>query len=381
MATALVNGRILLDEGFVADRAVLMEGERIIDVPRRDDARLERARVLDLEGRRLVPGFIDCQVNGGGGVLLNDEPTIEAVRRIVAAHRRFGTTGLLPTLITTDLDVMRAAIDAVRGAMIAGNPGVLGIHFEGPLLSPARPGVHDPARFRQLDSELVDLMSSLGAGRTLLTIAPERVPLAAIRKLTERGLILCAGHTGADYATARAALGAGVRGVTHLFNAMSPLQSRDPGMVGAALDDPECWCGLIVDGHHVHPAALRVAIAAKRRGRMLLVTDAMASVGSNQTSFKLGDEVIDCADGVCKTASGVLAGSALDMGTALRNTVRMLDVSVEEAARMASTYPAQFLDIDQERGRIAAGLRADLVELDDDLNVQRVWVGGQPHSS
>ena len=380
MATALHNGRILLADGFVADRVVLIEGDRITGLVSRDDPRVAGSRLHDLEGRRLVPGFIDCQVNGGGGVLLNDEPTIESVRRIVAAHRSFGTTGLLPTLITTDIEVMRAAIDAVRGAMLAGDSGVLGIHFEGPLLSPARPGVHDAARFRPLDTELVELISSMGAGRTLLTIAPERVPLAAIRELTARGIILCAGHTGADYATARAALAAGVRGVTHLFNAMSPLQSRDPGMVGAALDDPNCWCGLIVDGHHVHPAALRVAIAAKPRGRMLLVTDAMSSVGSPQTSFTLGDELVDCAEGVCKTASGVLAGSALDMGMALRNAVRLLNLPVDEAARMAATYPAEFLDLAGERGRIAIGLRADLVELDDDLNVRRVWFAGKPQS-
>ncbi len=380
MATALHNGRILLADGFVADRVVLIEGDRITGLVSRDDPRVAGSRLHDLEGRRLVPGFIDCQVNGGGGVLLNDEPTIESVRRIVAAHRSFGTTGLLPTLITTDIEVMRAAIDAVRGAMLAGDSGVLGIHFEGPLLSPARPGVHDAARFRPLDTELVELISSMGAGRTLLTIAPERVPLAAIRELTARGIILCAGHTGADYATARAALAAGVRGVTHLFNAMSPLQSRDPGMVGAALDDPNCWCGLIVDGHHVHPAALRVAIAAKPRGRMLLVTDAMSSVGSPQTSFTLGDELVDCAEGVCKTASGVLAGSALDMGMALRNAVRLLNLPVDEAARMAATYPAEFLDLASERGRIAIGLRADLVELDDDLNVRRVWFAGKPQS-
>jgi N-acetylglucosamine-6-phosphate deacetylase len=380
MTTALVNGRILLAEGFVADQAVLIEGDRITALLGRDDPRVAGSQQHDLEGRRLVPGFIDCQVNGGGGVLLNDEPTVESVRRIVAAHRSFGTTGLLPTLITTDVDVMRAAIDAVRGAMLARDSGVLGIHFEGPLLSPARPGVHDTARFRELDPELEDLISSLGMGRTLLTIAPERVPLAAIRELTARGIILCAGHTGADYATARAALAAGVRGVTHLFNAMSPLQSRDPGMVGAALDDPDCWCGLIVDGYHVHPAALRVAVAAKRRGRMLLVTDAMSSVGSNQTSFILGDELVDCTEGVCKTAAGVLAGSALDMGTALRNAVRLLNLPVEEAARMAATYPAEFLNLSAERGRIAVGARADLVELDNDLNVRRVWVGGMPQS-
>ncbi len=380
MTAALVNGRILLTDGFVTDRIVLIDGDRIAGLVGSDDPRVAGSSQHDLQGRRLVPGFIDCQVNGGGGVLLNEAPTIESVRRIVAAHRSFGTTGLLPTLITTDLDVMRRAIDAVRGAMLAGDSGVLGIHFEGPLLSPARPGVHDAARFRQLDPELVKLICSLGTGRTLLTIAPERVPLAAIRELAARGIILCAGHTGADYASARAALAAGVRGVTHLFNAMSPLQSRDPGMVGAALDDPNCWCGLIVDGHHVHPAALRVAIAAKPRGRMLLVTDAMSCVGSSQTSFTLGGEVIDCSAGVCKTASGVLAGSALDMGTALRNTVRLLNLPVDEAARMAATYPAEFLGVSAERGRIASGLRADLVELDEELNVRRVWVAGQPQA-
>ena len=255
---------------------------------------------------------------------------------------------------------------------------MLGIHLEGPLLSPARPGIHDAARFRDVDPELIDLVSSLGIGRTLMTIAPERVSSAAIRQLTGRGVILSAGHTAADYATARAAFEAGVRGVTHLFNAMSPLRSRDPGVVGAALDDPNCWCGLIVDGHHVHPAALRIAVAAKRRGRMLLVTDAMSCVGSDQTSFRLGDELISCEDGVCKTAAGVLAGSALDMSGAVRNTVELLRLPIEEAARMAATYPAEFLGLAHERGSIASGLRADLVELDSDLNVKQVWVGGVP---
>jgi N-acetylglucosamine-6-phosphate deacetylase len=378
MTTALVNGRVLLGEGFQADRAVLIDGEHIKAIVARNDPRVTNAETQDLKGRSLVPGFIDCQVNGGGGVLLNDEPTAATVQRIVAAHRRFGTTGLLPTLITTDLTVMRAAANAVREAIAAGESGVLGIHFEGPLLSPSRPGVHDPALFRQIDPELIDIVSSLGVGRTMMTIAPECVPPAAIRELAQRGVILCAGHTAADYATAKAAFAAGVRGVTHLFNAMSPLHSRDPGMVGAALDDPDSWCALIVDGHHAHPAALRVAVAAKRRGRTILVTDAMSVVGSKETSFMFGGEPVTCADGVCKTAAGVLAGSALDMATAVRNTVRLLNVPLDEAARMASTYPAEFLGLAAERGSIAAGLRADLVEMDDQLRVQQVWEGGKP---
>ena len=377
MTTALVNGRVLLGDGFQADRAVLLDGEHIQAIIARNDPRVASAKTHDLKGRSLVPGFIDCQVNGGGGVLLNDEPTAATVKRIVAAHRRFGTTGLLPTLITTDLTVMRAAANAVREAIAAGESGVLGIHFEGPLLSPSRPGVHDPALFRQIDPELIDIVASLGVGRTMMTIAPECVPPAAIRELAQRGVILCAGHTAADYATAKAAFAAGVRGVTHLFNAMSPLHSRHPGMVGAALDDPDSWCALIVDGHHAHPAALRVAVAAKRRGRTILVTDAMSVVGSKQTSFMFGGEPVTCADGVCKTAAGVLAGSALDMATAVRNTVRLLNVPLDEAARMASTYPAEFLGLAAERGSIAAGLRADLVEMDDQLRVQQVWEGGK----
>jgi N-acetylglucosamine-6-phosphate deacetylase len=377
MSIALVNGRVLLGDGFHADRAVLIDGEHITALVAASDPRVARAQAHDLKRRALVPGFIDCQVNGGGGVLLNDEPTATAVKRIAAAHRRCGTTGLLPTLITTDLAVMRAAAHAVREAIAAGESGVLGIHFEGPLLSPSRPGVHDPALFRQVDRELIDIVTS-PTGRTLLTIAPECVPPATIRELAQRGVILSAGHTAANYATAHAAFAAGVRGVTHLFNAMSPLHARDPGMVGAALDNADCWCGLIVDGHHVHPAALRIAVAAKRRGRTMLVTDAMSVVGSSETSFMLGGEPVTCADGVCKTASGVLAGSALDMATAVRNAVRLLDLPLDEAARMASTYPAEFLRIDAERGSIAAGLRADLVELDDQLCVQQVWEGGKP---
>jgi N-acetylglucosamine-6-phosphate deacetylase len=371
---ALVNARVLTERGFAADRAVLVNGARIVDVVARKAAR--RAETHDLGGRYLVPGFIDCQVNGGGGVLFNDDPSPAAIRRIGTAHRAFGTTGFLPTLISDRAQVMRLAIDAVRAAMAAEDSAVLGIHLEGPLLSPARPGVHDAAKFREPDGALLDLVASLRSGRTLMTLAPDRVSPAVIAELVRRDLILCAGHTAADYATARAAFDAGIRGVTHLFNAMPAMQNREPGVVGAALEDDRVWCGLIVDGHHVHPATLRVALAAKPVGKTFLVTDAMPTVGSSESTFYLGQERVRCESGVCVTESGVLAGSALDMARAVRNTVRLLGVPLDEAARMASTYPATFLGLDKERGRIAAGLRADFVVLDDDLAVRQVWCGG-----
>lgn len=376
MTIALTNARVLTADGWRNDLAVLLDGERIIDLLPPSDPRVSAATVHDLHGAMLLPGFIDTQVNGGGGVLFNDAPTVETIRRIGAAHRRYGTTGFLPTLISDSVDVMRAALAAVEQALAEGVPGVLGIHLEGPYLAPARKGVHDPKFFHAPGSEELALLCAPHRGVRLLTLAPERVPSASIGALAAAGVIVCAGHTAADYAAMRTALAAGVRGFTHLFNAMTPLGSREPGVVGAALEDADSWCGIIVDGHHVHPASLRVAIAAKPRGKMVLVTDAMPPVGAADPSYLLNGETITVKDGICQTAQGVLAGSALDMADAVRNAVQLLGLPVEEAVRMASTYPADFLGLGATHGRIASGYRADLVALDDDFRVQRSWIGG-----
>src|SRR5690606_16476292 len=213
---------------------------------------------------------------------------------------------------------------------------------------------------------------------TLVTLAPEQLPAESIRALVERGAIVAAGHTAASYEQVRAGLDAGVRGFTHLYNAMTPLQGREPGVVGAALEDRDSWCGIIVDGVHVHPASLRVALAAKPRGKLFLVTDAMPPVGAEHPDYVLYGETITARDGVVRNAAGALAGSALDMATAVRNAVTMLGVPLEEAARMASLYPAQFLRIDDERGRIAPGHHADLVLLDENLDVTTTWIAGEP---
>jgi len=376
MTTALTHARVLAADGWHDDLAVLLEGERIVDLLPPADPRVRDAHQHDLHGAMLVPGFIDVQVNGGGGVLFNEAPTVETLRRIGAAHRRFGTTGFLPTLISDRVEVMRAALAAVEQALAEGVPGVLGIHLEGPYLAAARKGVHDPKYFHAPGSDELALLCAPHRGVRLLTLAPDQVPLASIGALVGAGLIVCAGHTAADYETIRAALAAGVRGFTHLFNAMTPFGSREPGVVGAALEDADSWCGIIVDGHHVHPASLRVAIAAKPRGKMLLVTDAMPPVGADRPDYVLNGETIVVRDGVCQTAQGVLAGSALDMASAVRNAVQLLGLPLEEAVRMASTYPAEFLGLGESHGRIAPGYRADLVVLDDEYRVQQSWIGG-----
>ena len=373
---ALTNARVLTPTGWRSDVAVVLQGEHIADLLPTDDPRVCDLPQKDLHGAVLLPGFIDIQVNGGGGVLFNQTPTVEAIRAIGAAHRTFGTTGFLPTLISDDVEVMQAALAAVEQALVEGVPGLLGIHLEGPYLAPARKGVHDAKFFHVPDDADLQRLTAPHRGVRLITLAPDQVPLQTIAALAAAGIIVCAGHTAADYDTVRAALGAGVRGFTHLFNAMTPFGSREPGVVGAALEDADSWCGIIVDGFHVHPASLRVAIAAKPRGKMLLVTDAMPPVGSASSEYLLNGETITVKDGVCQTAAGVLAGSALDMASAVRNSVQLLGLPLEEAARMASTYPADFLGLGKTHGRIEAGYRADLVAMDDDYRVAQSWIAG-----
>ncbi|EQD78026.1 N-acetylglucosamine 6-phosphate deacetylase [mine drainage metagenome] len=253
----MLNARVLTERGLETGLAVRLQGDTILDVVRAEPSALGDCEPIDLGGQVLAPGFIDLQVNGGGDVLFNDAPNVATLRHIASAHRRFGTTGMLPTLISSEREVLRAAIGAVRETIAAKIAGVLGIHIEGPFIAAARKGVHDPRMFRGIDATDIGLMAAPGHGRTLVTLAPERVEPTLVAQLCQRGIIVAAGHTDASYEITRSALDAGMSGFTHLFNAMSPLQGRAPGVVGAALEDRSSWCGVIVDGQHVHPAALR----------------------------------------------------------------------------------------------------------------------------
>jgi N-acetylglucosamine-6-phosphate deacetylase len=332
---------------------------------------------VDLSGKLLMPGFIDVQVNGGGGVLFNDNPGVESIRAIGQAHRRFGTTGFLPTLISDDLHVVARAVAAVQAAIEAGVPGVLGIHIEGPFLNVQRKGVHDAAKLRGLDETALKLLTSLRGGKTLITLAPEMTTPQIIRKLADAGVIVSAGHSNATYAEVKQALDSGLTGFTHLFNAMSQLTGREPGVVGAALDDPASWCGIILDGLHVDPVVLRIALRSKPRDRFMLVTDAMPSVGIDGDSFMLQGRRISVVDGKCLDEAGTLAGSHLNMAEAVGNAVQMLNIDLPLAARMASRHPAAFLGLDDELGRIEPGYRASLVAADEHMNVVETWIDGR----
>ncbi len=356
------------------DCAVAIEGGKILAlVPRCELLPPIPATVLP-EGAWLAPGFIDCQVNGGGDVLFNDEPTVDGIAAIAAAHRTFGTTSLLPTLITDRQDKMRGALDAADEAA-ATNPSVAGIHIEGPFISPEKPGVHNPAFIRPPTAQDLELLTAPRRGVTLVTLAPERVPAGFIAALAKAGVRVSLGHSMADYQQTKAALAEGLTGFTHLFNAMRQLSSRDPGPIAAALETPGAWFGMIVDGEHADPAMLRLAL--RGAAQPMLVTDAMPPVGGNKPGFRLYGQEIAVRGGRCVRADGRLAGSALDMATAVRNCVELLQVPLTLALRFASAEPARFLGLDGSLGRLAPGYRADMAAFDpSSMQIYETWIAG-----
>ena len=374
MTTTFVNGRVLLPDGIQQNVCVVVAGDRIEAI---SDSAPEGTNIVDLMGDLLLPGFIDVQVNGGGGRLFNEDPSVETVGIMAAAHRRFGTTGLLPTLISDDLSVVRKGISAVEEAIEARVPGILGIHIEGPFLSPARRGIHLASMLQDFDDRLLEMVASARRGKVVVTVAPECVTPSQIARLVQAGAVVCAGHSDADYETVKAAINAGASGFTHLFNGMSQLTNRAPGMVGAALEDRSTYAGIIIDGYHLHPASFRVALNAKGSDRLMLVTDAMGAAGSEEREFTLQGRTISREGQRLVNEDGVLAGSTLTMVEAVANAIEQGQISLPTAVQMASLTPAHFLGLQDETGAIAPGLRADLVVVRADFTVVSSWIGGK----
>jgi N-acetylglucosamine-6-phosphate deacetylase len=326
-------------------------------------------------GVLLAPGFIDLQVNGGGGILLNDDPTPQAMRAIARAHRRYGTTACLPTLISDRRSKVIAAIAAARSAV--GADGILGLHLEGPFISPARPGIHRTDCIAAATAGDLDWLVQLSAvGSSLVTLAPECVPDGFIRTLAEHGVRVSVGHSEASSEILSAAIDDGLSGVTHLFNAMPPMSARAPGIVGVTLTDPRLTAGIILDGIHVDPLVARAAFAAKARDTIALVSDAMPTVGADIDGFDLMGRRISLRDGRLVSEDGTLAGAHLDLASAVRNAVKLVGLSLDDALRAASLVPARFLGLDHERGQLSAGARADIVALTRDLDVVTTWLAG-----
>ncbi len=374
MALALTGARVFTGENFLDDHAVVISGERIAQVVPRQAIGAMDSR--DLGGGILAPGFIDVQVNGGGGVLLNDTPTVDAVRSIAVAHRKFGTVGLLPTVITDAPSILQQAVGALREARAQGVPGVLGIHIEGPFLDAERKGAHVLRFIRPMTEADATWIGNLGCGTVMLTLAPNRVEPGLVRQLAVAGVLVSLGHAEASYAEAVAAIDAGARAFTHLYNAMSQLNGRDPGMVGAALAGPGSFVGIIADGIHVHDAAMQVAFAVKPPDSMMLISDAMPTAAGGPSQFELQGRTVRRENGRLQLDDGTLAGSNLTMDEAVRYCVQRLKLDLAVVLRMASLTPARFLRMDHELGRIRPGHLASLVHLGDDLSVRATWING-----
>jgi N-acetylglucosamine-6-phosphate deacetylase len=360
--------------------AVVIDGSQVVAILPRLDLSLSLTVHNLPEGSWLAPGFIDLQVNGGADLLFNNSPTVEAIRTIAAAHRKFGTTGLLPTFITDTRTKMATAMAAVQ-SLVDSEPSLLGIHLEGPFLSSHKAGVHDPQLMRAPDEADLKMLCAPRRGSVLVTLAPEQVPQGFIAELVRSGIRVSLGHSMATYEETRSAMAEGLTGFTHLFNAMRPPTAREPGPVGAALDSPAACYGLIADGFHVSPAMLRLAL--RGCGRPMLITDAMPPVGGSQVRFGLYDEEIEMRGGRCLRSDGTLAGAALDMATAVRNCVNLLHVPLEEGLILASKNPAEFIGVGHRLGKLAPGYRADMVALDPiSITVLQTWIAGinlEPH--
>jgi N-acetylglucosamine-6-phosphate deacetylase len=325
----------------------------------------------------LSAGFVDLQVNGGADVLFNHHPTLASIKAIVQAHIPFGTTAMLPTLITDDVTVMHRAADAIAMAIQQQVTGVLGIHFEGPHLSVTKKGAHSAKFIRPISSAEWQIMMRPDLGQVLVTLAPEQVPPDVIKTLVAQGIKVCLGHSNADFNTAQRAVDAGADGFTHLFNAMSPVQAREPGLTGCALVNDQTYAGIILDGQHVAYPTAQIALKTKPKGKLFLVTDAMPLVGSSASQFSFFDRTVTLNEGKLTSSTGELAGSVLDMASAVRNAVQYLSIELAEALRMASLYPARYLGQAHRIGKLAVNYQADMVLLDDALQVQATWLAGQ----
>jgi N-acetylglucosamine-6-phosphate deacetylase len=375
MRKVFFGARLFDGERMIDDRAVSVEDGAIVDIAPYAQ-RPSGAEIHDLGGGVLAPGLVDWQVNGGGGVLFNDTPTVEGIAAIVAAHRGDGTTSLLATLITDAPEKLEAALAAAAEAQKT-VPGALGIHVEGPFIDIRRKGAHPAAFIRAMTQSDAERLIAAKAGTMVVTLAPAAVSNALIAELSQSGVIVSIGHAEATAEEAQTAFGAGASAVTHLYNAMSQLGHRQPGLVGAALANSAIICGFIADGHHVHETAARVAFRAKGVDGLALVSDAMPPAAGGPKTFTIDGRRATQVGTKLTLDDGTLAGAAITLMDAVRYATRTLGIDLADALKMATLTPARLLRLDGRIGRLAVGRRADLVHLDSDLNVRGTWIGGE----
>jgi len=375
MKTALKGARIFSGEEFFEKKALLLEGEAIVEIV--DDSKIPKDfETQKLNGGILSPGFIDLQVNGGGGKLFNNSPDKDSLNTIIGAHQHFGTTSIMPTVISDSLNVLQKCTDTISDE-INHNHSLLGIHIEGPFFNVKYRGVHQKQYINTINATYMSLFETLDKFPVMLTLAPECISIKQLKSLKALGFKILAGHTDANYDQLEEAVKYGLDGFTHLFNAMGQISSREPGVVGSALDFDEASASIIVDLHHVHPSLINLSFKQKPKGKLFFVSDSMATINHGDPSFELYDEVVSEANGRIINSEGKLAGSSITQIDAIKNAYQKCNIPIDSAISMATLYPAEYIGVSDYLGQLRSGYRADLAHFNSDFQIQNVWVAGK----
>ena len=375
MKQALIGAQLFSGKEFFDNRALLIDGENIIDVINEHDIP-NNFEIQKLNGGILSPGFIDLQVNGGGGKLFNNSPDKESLNAIIEAHQHFGTTSIMPTVISDSLNVLKRCATTISEE-IESNKSLLGVHIEGPFFNVKYRGVHQKQYINTINSDYLNLFESLQDFPVMLTLAPECISTKQLKHLKSLGFKILAGHTDASYDQLEEAIKYGLDGFTHLFNAMGQISAREPGVVGSALTFDNATASIIVDLHHVHPSLIQMAYKQKPQGKLFFVSDSMATIHHGEPSFELYDEVVSESNGRIINSEGKLAGSSITQIDAIKNAYQSCNIPLNEALAMASRYPAEYLGVANYLGSLESGYRADLTHFNLDFQVQNVWVAGK----
>ncbi|ANQ67163.1 N-acetylhexosamine 6-phosphate deacetylase [Candidatus Pseudothioglobus singularis] len=375
MKQAITGSKLFNGIDFIEHKALLIDDQHIAGIVN-EDAIPTDFQVKKLEGGILSPGFIDLQVNGGGGKLFNNSPDKESLNTIISAHQYFGTTSIMPTVISDSLNILQKCTDTISNE-INNNHSLLGIHIEGPFFNVKYRGVHQKQYINTINASYLNLFETLDKFPVMLTLAPECISIKQLKHLKSLGFKILAGHTDANYDQLEEAVKYGLDGFTHLFNAMGQISAREPGVVGSAFDFDETSASIIVDLHHVHPSLINLSFKQKPKGKLFFVSDSMATINHGEPSFELYDEVVSESNGRIINSEGKLAGSSITQIDAIKNAYQKCSIPLESAISMATLYPAEYLGVSDYIGQLKKGYRADLAHFDSNFHVQNVWLAGK----
>ena len=375
MKQAITGSKLFNGIDFIEHKVLLIDDQHIAGIVN-EDAIPTDFLIKKLDGGILSPGFIDLQVNGGGGKLFNNSPDKESLNTIISAHQYFGTTSIMPTVISDSLNILQKCTDTISNE-IDNNHSLLGIHIEGPFFNVKYRGVHQKQYINTINASYLNLFETLDKFPVMLTLAPECISIKQLKHLNSLGFKILAGHTDANYDQLEEAVKYGLDGFTHLFNAMGQISAREPGVVGSAFDFDETSASIIVDLHHVHPSLINLSFKQKPKGKLFFVSDSMATINHGEPSFELYDEVVSESNGRIINSEGKLAGSSITQIDAIKNAYQKCSIPLESAISMATLYPAEYLGVSDYIGQLKKGYRADLAHFDSNFHVQNVWLAGK----